>query len=305
MPEHPEGSPAATGSRQKDSLGCVSKQLYKDLEFDAGEFAFYRKCKRQQETSEVVTPASDRGVLIGVSLTAGHRRRIITGSRSALHDFEKDSMYIRNFQDDYRADLHGAFDFVLVEFSRAFIANVGYERCGSVVGGFSSLPGRKDPIFGHLAQVLALTLDGPDVASPLFVEQLAVTIGTHLIDRYGNKPVPSSRKSQRLSSQHETRAKDMLLANVQSSVSLEEIANACNLSRSYFIRAFRETTDRTPHQWLLEQRIDRALDLLRNSDASLSDIAISCGFSDQSHFTRTFSRRVGTPPGIWRRHSRN
>ncbi|MFP3562796.1 helix-turn-helix transcriptional regulator [Paraburkholderia sp. SIMBA_030] len=294
----------ATAARQKDSLGCLSNQLHKDLELHTGEFAFYRKCRHHEKTSEVATPASDRGFLIGVSLAAGHRRRIFSGNQSASHDFEKDSVYIRNFDEDYRADLHGAFDFVLVELSRAFIANACYERNGRVIHGFSSPPARKDPIFGHLAQVLALTLDSQNEASPLFIEQLGVTIGTRLIDRYGHAPAQSDSKNPRLSSLHETRAKDMLLAKAQGNVSLGEIADACNLSRSYFIRAFRETTRRTPHQWLLEQRIDRARELLRHSDSSLSDIAIACGFSDQSHFTRTFSQLVGTPPGTWRRQAR-
>jgi AraC-like DNA-binding protein len=103
----------------------------------------------------------------------------------------------------------------------------------------------------------------------------------------------------------EARAKDMLLAKSQGNVSIEEIASACNLSRSYFIHAFRETTHRTPHQWLLERRIDRARDLLKHSDYSLSEIAIACGFSDQSHFTRIFSQWVGVPPGAWRRQACN
>ncbi|MGQ7935907.1 helix-turn-helix transcriptional regulator [Paraburkholderia sp. D1E] len=293
----------ATVARQKDSLGCLSNQLHKDLELNTGEFTFYRKCRRQEKTSEVATPASDRGFLIGVSLAAGHRRRIFSGNRSTSHNFEKDSVYIRNFEEDYRADLHGVFDFVLVELSRAFIANTCHERNGAAIEGFSSPAGRKDPIFGHLAQVLALTLDSQIEASPLFVEQLGVTIGTHLLDQYGNAPAPSNRKSPRLSNLHEARAKDMLLAKTQGNVSLGEIASACNLSRSYFIRAFRETTHRTPHQWLLERRVDRARELLRHSDSSLSEIAIACGFSDQSHFTRTFSQLVGTPPGTWRRQT--
>ena len=291
----------ATAARKKDSLGCLANQLHKDLELEAGDFTFYRKCRRQDKTSEVATPASDRGVLIGVSLTAGHRRRIISGGRSAVHAFDQDSVYIRNFEDDYRADLHGAFDFVLVEFSRAFISNTAYERSGTNVRGFLAQPGSKDPVFGHLAQVLALALDRDSDASPLFIEQLGVTIGTHLVDRYGSAPTPSAKSGRRLSSLHEARAKDMLLAKTDGNVSLEEIASACNLSRSYFIRAFRETTHRTPHQWLLEQRIERARHLLRNSDSSLSEIAIACGFSDQSHFTRTFTQLVGTPPGSWRR----
>src|ERR1700736_6752042 len=119
------GAETATApvARQKDSLGCLSNQLHKDLELNTGEFTFYRKCRRHEKTSEVATPASDRGFLIGVSLAAGHRRRIFSGNRSASQDFEKDSVYIRNFEEDYRADLHGVFDFVLVELSRAFIAN--------------------------------------------------------------------------------------------------------------------------------------------------------------------------------------
>jgi len=304
MLDHADIFTTAASRHKKDSLGCNSNQLHKDLELHTGEFTFYRKCRRQKNICEVATPPSDRGFLIGVSLTDGHRRRIISGSRSTLHDFEKDSVYVRNFEDDYRADLHGEFDFVLVELSRAFVTNVCYERGGSTISGFASLLGRKDPIFGHLAQALALTLDSRSEASPLFVEQLGVALGTHLLDRYGKAPSgPSDKKSRRLSSLQETRAKDMLLAKTQDGVSLEEIASACNLSRSYFIRAFRETMGRTPHQWLVERRIDRARDLLKHTDASLSEIAVACGFADQSHFTRTFSQLVGAPPGTWRRET--
>ncbi|WP_244831239.1 helix-turn-helix domain-containing protein [Caballeronia sp. TF1N1] len=296
---------STTAPRQKDSLGCLSTQLHKDLELRAGDFTFYRKCRREEKTSEVVTPASDRGFLIGVSLAAGHRRRIITGSRSALHEFRKDSVYIRNFEDDYRADLHGAFDFVLMEFSRSFIVNTGYERNGTTISGFSAPPGREDAIFGQLAQVLALTLDRSSETSALFLEQLGVTIGTHLVDRYGDATAKALKPGPRLSSIQEARAKEMLLAKTDDNVSLEAIASACNLSRSYFIRAFRETTQHTPHQWVLEQRIEHARMLLRKSTWSLAEIAIACGFSDQSHFSRTFSQLVGTPPGNWRRQAGN
>lgn len=295
----------APTSRRKDSLGCVSNQLQKDLELHSGDFTFYRKCRHQQNISEVATPPSERGYLIGVSLTAGHRRRIISGTRSTLHDFEENSVYVRNFEDDYRADLHGAFDFVLVELSHTFVTNACYERGRSAFTGFSSLLGRKDPVFGHLAQILALTLDSRSEVSSLFVEQLGVALSTHLITCYGKLVERTGKTSRRLSRMQEARAKDMLLAKAQANLSLEEIASACNLSRSYFIQAFRATTDRTPHQWLVERRIDRARDLLKHSDASLSEIAIACGFADQSHFTRTFSQLVGAPPGTWRREIRS
>ncbi|VWC35181.1 AraC family transcriptional regulator [Burkholderia seminalis] len=84
-------------------------------------------------------------------------------------------------------------------------------------------------------------------------------------------------------------------------VSIEEVAAECELSRGYFIRAFSRTTGRTPHQWLLEQRVMRARDLIETSDMTLADIAMACGFSDQSHLSRVFVRIVGHPPGAWRR----
>jgi AraC-like DNA-binding protein len=296
---------AASAARLKDSLGCLSNQLYKDQELETEHFRFYRKGTNDGRMSAVTTPASDRGFLVGISQNAGHRRRIIHGSRSALHDFEKDSIYLRDFADDYKADLHGAFDFVLIEVSRAFITNAAYDRGGSLVTELSSLTGQKDAVLGHLAQVVALTLERKNDASQLFVDQLGLTIGTYLIEQFGNVQSQSDRINRRLSPLHEARAKEMLLAKARGNISIEEIASACNLSRSYFIHAFRETTDRTPHQWLLEQRIERARHLLKHTDTSLSEIAIACGFSDQSHFTRTFSQLVGVPPGTWRRQSIN
>lgn len=294
---------AATAARPKDSLGCLSSQLGHDLELDSGEFKFYRKSTRDTQTSAVAMHGSERGFLIGVALQTGHRRRIFSQHRWTTHDFERDCIYIRDFADDYKADLHGGFDFVLIELSRAFITNACYERSGASMPRLSPLAAQKDPVLGHLAQVLSLTLDRQNETSPLFVEQLGVTIGTHLLDRYGEASRRAECTSRRLSSLQEARAKEMLLAKSQGNVSIEEIATACNLSRSYFIRAFRETTQRTPHQWLLEKRIDRAREMLKHSDYSLSEIAIACGFSDQSHFTRTFSQLIGTPPGNWRRQT--
>jgi AraC family transcriptional regulator len=297
------GDPAAATPRAKDSLGCLANQLLTDQELNAGEFAFYRKRTLDDSPSVVVTPASDRGFLIGVALEGGHRRRIFNGARSSLHDFDRHAVYVRDFAEDYRADLQGGFDFVLIELSRAFVSRAFDERGGSNTARVFATPGHKDPVLGHLAQALASTLDGQHEASALFVEQLGVAIGTHVIERYGAVPSTSARTSRRLSVLHEARAKEMLLASTEERVSIEDIANACNLSRSYFIRAFKDTTHRTPYQWLIERRIELARELLRHSDKPLSDIAISCGFTDQSHFTRIFSQIVGAPPGAWRRRT--
>jgi AraC-like DNA-binding protein len=73
------------------------------------------------------------------------------------------------------------------------------------------------------------------------------------------------------------------------------------LSVSHFSRAFRRTVGAAPHSWLLTHRIEVAKAKLRDRRLSLSDVALACGFADQSHLTRVFTRIVGVSPGAWRR----
>jgi AraC family transcriptional regulator len=97
------------------------------------------------------------------------------------------------------------------------------------------------------------------------------------------------------------RAKEVLSANLDGGVPLKEVARECRLSVSHFSRAFRRTMGVAPHRWLLARRIELAKEQLRNTELSLSDAALACGFADQSHLTRVFTRMVGVSPGAWRR----
>jgi AraC family transcriptional regulator len=87
-------------------------------------------------------------------------------------------------------------------------------------------------------------------------------------------------------------------------VRLAEVARRCHLSLSQFGRTFKKTTGLTPHRWLVKLRLERAQDLMLWTTLPLAEIALDCGFSEQSHFTRTFTRLVGTSPGEWRRQRR-
>ena len=99
----------------------------------------------------------------------------------------------------------------------------------------------------------------------------------------------------------ERRTKEFVLAHLNRNISLDELAAECQLSASHFARAFRKSVGLPPHQWLLERRVDRAKDLLRTRSVAIAEVGLACGFGDQSHFTRTFSRFVGQSPAAWRR----
>ncbi|WP_339384517.1 helix-turn-helix transcriptional regulator [Oscillatoria sp. FACHB-1407] len=89
-------------------------------------------------------------------------------------------------------------------------------------------------------------------------------------------------------------------ANLQQNIKLQDLANVAGMSQYYFCRLFRDSIGMTPHQYVRHQRIERAKQLLKQQHLSISDIAIQCGFANQSHFTRLFSKFTHTTPKLYR-----
>ena len=98
---------------------------------------------------------------------------------------------------------------------------------------------------------------------------------------------------------------DFILEDLTSNPGLSDLASFCGLSRSHFARAFKQTTGLPPHRWLMMQRINRAKELLYKTKMPVSEIALECGFADQAHLTRVFTKAFGIGPGGFRRHRLN
>jgi AraC family transcriptional regulator len=294
--------PAQTASAsQTDSLGCSAGKLHASHDLCSKGLKFYRRRSLDTELNQVATPASDRGFLVGISLKNAHSRRIFHEHHSTAHDFGVDHVYVRNFSTDYRADLRGTFDFLLMEIAKPAFEAAVEERAGRRVHGLACVTGVHDPVLSSLGTALAPALERPAEASPLFVEQMGTVILTHLLERYGGGLASSDVRTKPLSRLNERRAMEMLLSGVDGSSSIATIADACALSRSHFIKSFRASTGLTPHQWLQTQRVQHARQLLSDTSMTIADIAMQCGFADQSHLTRVFLHQVGATPARWRR----
>ena len=87
-------------------------------------------------------------------------------------------------------------------------------------------------------------------------------------------------------------------------LSLQVLANESGYSRVHFVRMFRAATGYSPHNYLLNLRLERARELLKNPSLSLIDVALDCGFSSHSHMSRIFHRIVGVTPSAYRRSLR-
>lgn len=304
MPVAGLGSDHREAARHVDGLGCSASKLSDNQEFEGAGIRFYRKRSHDAHLGYVETPATDRGVLVGVSMRAGHRRKILHEHHASSHDFEEHSIYVRNFADRYRADLSGAFDFLLIEIPHSSLDSVAGETGRGRIEGLRCATGQTDPVLAHLIHALTPSFDRPHEASTLFVDQLATTITTHLVGRYGGASLITPPKAI-LSRAQEDRAREILRSHIDGDIAIADVAQACGLTRSHFTRAFRNTTGQTPHQWLIGQRVQRARELLARSKLSLAEVAAACGFADQSHLTRVFAHLIGTPPGKWRRETAN
>ena len=194
------------------------------------------------------------------------------------------------------------FDNVRCYISQSTIDDLAYKRGLRRVGGLAQQTlGERDPVLFHLAQLLVPALDNPNAASSAFVEYVALAFHEHVITTYGGVPVAGRKRRGGLAPWQVRRACDLIEAYLDGDPSIASLSRECQVSESYFVRAFHTTVGMPPHRWVMKRRIERAKSLMMSSEHSLAEIAVMCGFVDQSHFSRIFARETSTSPARWRR----
>jgi AraC family transcriptional regulator len=153
--------------------------------------------------------------------------------------------------------------------------------------------------------MLHQTLDEPAQHSALAVEYLSRGLAADVLANY---VLSASEKrtgvGERLTAQQVRRVVDYINQNLSADVSLDNLATAAGLSRTTFIQRFKVSFRKTPHQYLIEARIRKAQDLLTAGNLSLAEIALTCGFADQAHFSARFRAVTGMTPSAFRQHAK-
>jgi AraC family transcriptional regulator len=161
--------------------------------------------------------------------------------------------------------------------------------------------GVEDPVIGRLAALGRLELNEGGVGGRLYVEGLASALAVHLLRSSGlsrRSPIPHKGG---LAPGQIRRVLEYIEAHLTGELGLVELAAIVELSPHYFGEAFRISTGRPPHRYVMERRVEWARDLLWDADRPIGDIACAAGFSSQSHFTANFRRVTGVTPGRFRR----
>ena len=253
--------------------------------------------------------AQDDAYLIALQLKDCHDFDLFAGERFIRpQQFDAGAIAIFDLRCNLSTDLRDPFHAIDLYLPLTALNRVAEDLGVPKIDELIHRPGTAviDPVARNILVSMRPALAASREETPaLFVDHMAMALATHIASTYGGVKPPSRMNRGGLAPWQERRAKELLDANLDGGISLGELAEECRVSVRHFTRAFRQSTGTSPHEWLLRNRIEKAKSLLTGSLAQLSDVALSCGFADQSHFIRAFTRAVGVPPGKWRRFIKN
>ena len=184
-------------------------------------------------------------------------------------------------------------------------ADDGHENCNDDGSGSAQHLQRCGPIFNvtlpHCAGLIErleseMTTPSPFAAEA--VDSLARLLLIGLASRRGRTVGPQPLSAALLS-----RLEEYVDAHLKGRILVADLAAVAGLPAQAFAKAYLRYTGRSPHQFVLVRRVDRAVDLLRRSSVGLSDVAAACGFSSQQHMTHVLSERLGIAPSALRNQS--
>jgi AraC family transcriptional regulator len=160
-----------------------------------------------------------------------------------------------------------------------------------------------DPMLEQLAIALTTALRDGTAGDGLYIDTLAQMMAVHFARFHSSnsRSVPAS-SSPTVSGRRMQRVLEYVEENLDGDLSLEAMAAEVGISPIYLARAFKAAIGQSPHRYVLARRIERAKELLRNTELPVVDVALASGFSSQSHLSYWFQRYLGVSPAAYRQH---
>jgi len=158
-----------------------------------------------------------------------------------------------------------------------------------------------DPTIGHIALALKAEVETGCTTGRLYGESLATALVMRLIQNYSAYKPQILANSNGLTKYQLHQVIDYINTHLEQNISLTQLAKVATISQSHFARLFKQSMGMTPHQYLIQQRVERAKMLLYKRQVPIADIALQCGFANQTHLTKRFRQLIGITPKAYQK----
>lgn len=158
-----------------------------------------------------------------------------------------------------------------------------------------------DLLIQQVGLALKSNLEVDGVGSRFYADSIATALSAHLLRYYATRTHRFQEYGDGLSKQKLKKAIEYIQESLGENLSLSDIANEIGMSQYYFCHLFKKSTGISPHRYLIQQRVERAKYLLKQTNRTIASVAMECGFANQSHFAKYFRQCTGMNPNQFRR----
>jgi AraC family transcriptional regulator len=160
-----------------------------------------------------------------------------------------------------------------------------------------------DPVIQQLALALKLEIQTGCMSGQLYGELLGTALAARLATNYAVSRPWAAFKANALPQAQLKQVIDYMKANLTQDLSILDLAKLASMSESHFSRSFKQSVGISPYQYLIQQRVERAKELLEKRSLSISTIALDCGFANQTHLSKVFHQMTGMTPKTYQKRS--
>lgn len=192
-------------------------------------------------------------------------------------------------------------EYTSVSIKKNFFQDIAQQATGKREIIFTSLESSYSPQLLGIIQHYENELQN-NPACPLMAQSIAVQMVIQLLrDTHNNSSFTFSKLGK--AEGHISRAIEYMQTFYNAGISIEDICREINLSPYYFIRLFKTQTGKTPHEYLLGIRLEKAIELIRERMHTIEEIAHICGFVSLGHFSTVFKSKMGVSPSVYRKNA--
>jgi AraC family transcriptional regulator len=237
---------------------------------------------------------------IGMIISSTIPGAILNGKHYGSEPWQSGEIFIAAAGTDYHPYAVEDHEFIAIALEPTDFDNTVYESTNSNLIEIIPHWQIRDPLIIGIAWVLKTELESGGLNGTLYVAALKNALSVHILHRYCAQKPNLVNFEKGLAPRKLEIVVNYINDYIQRDLHLAELANLVQMSPYYFSRLFKQSIGVTAHQYVSQCRIEKAKQLLKTQDLSLTYISQQVGFHDQSHFSKTFCKIVGLTPKKYR-----